>query len=147
MGTYYFLYRKDNNTAFDLGKSNFATNFGYSVSTKDNILSIIDKEDLLNWVVLAYSYNEFVNPADCLLIRDRLLDFLKGAYKRDVCFIRDESLGDLLERNIYEIVTHDIYINREEISKYVFISNIEEYSKNPLSWFKKNNISKLGSND
>lgn len=142
MSTYYFLYRKDNNTAFDLGKGYFATNFGYEVTDKNGTLQFTDKNTLLSLVTISLHYRNDFTPSGCLLIRDRLLDFLKEAAKKNVIFIRDEALGDLLERNIYEITTHNIYYEDKDLKPYINIKNLNDYFKDPLNFYIVNNITK-----
>ena len=143
MGTDYFLYRKDNNTAFDLGRGSSAFNFGYGITNFNSQLEVIDKQSLLTWLIVSFS-NKF--SAELLLIRDRLLDFLEGAAKRDIIFIRDEMLGELLESNVWAIVTHDVYYTDKQITFYLEMNNIDkkEYVANPLKFYKENNISKKG---
>jgi hypothetical protein len=77
MGTDHFLYRKDNNTAFDLGRGIFALNFGDGITDSNRQLEVIDKQSLLTWVTV--SCNNRLTTG-LLLIRDRLLDFFRRGY-------------------------------------------------------------------
>lgn len=141
MGTDYFLYRKDNNTAFDLGRGSFAFNFGYLATNKNFQLEFTDKVSLLSLVVTSLHYRDD-NPSACLLIRDRLLDFLERTSKTNVIFLRDETLGELLEHNIHTVVTHNIYYEEADLEVYENIRYIEEYNKNPFQFFKEKRVSK-----
>lgn len=142
MGTNYFLYRKDNNTAFDLGRGSFAFNFGFGVTNFNSQLEVVDSNSLLTWVTVTFPYKE--SYYNLLLIRDRLLDFLEEAAKRNVIFINLENLGELLQSNVWKIVTHDIYHIKEDLAPYqkLCLYNLKEYIDNPLKFYKENNISK-----
>jgi hypothetical protein len=59
----------------------------------------------------------------------------------------DESLGELLESNIWDIwdiVTHDIYYTEKQLIPYLYLNTLKEYVANPLNFYKENLISKKG---
>ena len=137
MGVEFRIIRKDNKTVFDMGKS-----YG------DTILNFIfSPEELLEYILL-YQVQLWDTKSDALcalLIRDRMLDFVEGAYMSVLEVKTDHWWED--DHDDY-IFTHDRYLNQETIDEYrkqLQHAVSEDYMNNPLEFFRKSGISKKGS--
>ena len=137
MGVEWQLLRNDNKTIFDLNKS-----LGYEI-----LEVIFSQEQLLEYLLLwqIAMWERGSDPMCVLVIRDRLLDFVEGAGLNDLKVVSD-SWFDSEQPEILEYsTTHDRFIIKDDIDRYYELlthTHIEEYTKNPLDFFRKSGAAK-----
>jgi hypothetical protein len=126
MGVEYALFRKDNKTAFDLGK-------GWWHEMAD---LAFDPAALLQHIVFV-SRDWGWKQINCLILRDRVLDFVEGARPSEIKCLTDSYYAG--EEEWYEYTwTYDRYIDEATSMWYDHELDKDEsiWVKDPVKFFR-----------